>query len=328
MQRNICALCLCLIGVSSVQAQTLDQFNSMPDWVRALLWAPGVAQIYLGQPEGYVYAAVGAPTLVAGTALEAWYLTDSKADAEAWKIDAGILLSDIGGSMDAYSLWAYLRDFEDAKGFSGPRRGRESYLTLLSAPYDPAVSLDYRALPIVALELAAFLTPDTIATMGSYFQRSTADFAGMTLPAPAALALETGYALVVNLFVAVTEETSFRGVGLEILGPLWISVIFGAVHLTNLFFQEHLDAQSITRVALQSGFATIAGFYLAQLTIDKGYDLRPAIAYHYWHNVVAMITGFLYDAGKQDAAGTATDGTSGVLLQLSPVGMSLSIPIP
>ena len=73
---------LLLLSASLLGAQTREQFDSMPDWVRFLLAVPGVPQIYLGQPEGYAYAVIGIPTLVAGTGLYAWYLAGDRADAE------------------------------------------------------------------------------------------------------------------------------------------------------------------------------------------------------------------------------------------------------
>jgi membrane protease YdiL (CAAX protease family) len=318
---------LLLLSASLLGAQTREQFDSMPDWVRFLLAVPGVPQIYLGQPEGYAYAVIGIPTLVAGTGLYAWYLAGDRADADAWKLDTGLLASEIGSSFSSYSLYAFLRDRADALGSAAPRKGRESYLELLGAPYNPGVLLDYRALPVVGLELAAFLSPETIAVMGDYFKRSAADFMGLSMPASLALASEIGYAMAVNLFVAVAEETLFRGSFLELFGPLASSLTFGAVHATNLLFEKEITAEAILRVALQTGFATLAGWYLAMVTVDKGYDLRPAIAYHYWHNVIAMVTSFLYDGGSQ-AATYAGAGTPGLSLQFVPAGPSISITVP
>ncbi|HET6487492.1 MAG TPA: CPBP family intramembrane glutamic endopeptidase, partial [Spirochaetia bacterium] len=212
--------------------------------------------------------------------------------------------------------------------FVGPRKGRESYLQLLTAPYDPGISLDYRAIPIVGLELAAFLSPDTLATMGAYFQRSTVSFAGLAMSPWAGLALETAYALVLNLFVATAEESIFRGIVLEALGPAWTALIFGAGHIPNILTYKTIDADSITQVALQSAFATLAGYYLSVVTVDKGYDLRTAIAYHYWHNVVAMITGFLYDEGKAAASDATGSTSSGLSIGFSPADLELSVSIP
>ena len=309
-------------------AQSLDQFTSMPDYIRALLIVPGVAQIYLGQPEGYTYLALGTPTLAAGVGLLSWYLAGAKTDADEWKMDSGLLLQDVGVSFEGYSVWAYLRDYEDAAGYVGPRKGRESYLQLLTAPYDPGISLDYRAIPIVGLELAAFLSPDTLATMGAYFQRGTVSFAGLAMSPWAGLTLETAFALAVNLFVATAEETIFRGIALERLGPGWTAVLFGAVHIPNILTYQTIDAESITQVALQSAFATLAGYYLSVVTVDKGYDFRTAIAYHYWHNVVAMITGFLYDQGKAASTGGSGSSSSGLSIGFSPADLELTISIP
>ena len=80
----------------------------------------------------------------------------------------------------------------------------------------------------------------------------------------AGLVSEIAYAMVTNLFVAVTEEALFRGVGLEEYGPLVTSLAFGAIHATNLLFEQEMSEKAIPRVALQTALAGVAGCYLAR----------------------------------------------------------------
>jgi membrane protease YdiL (CAAX protease family) len=326
-RRRALVLFVLVVLTPLLPAQAINSFGSMPEWIRLLAVVPGVPLIYLGEQEGTLYASIGVPALAAGIGLSSWFLAGDKGSEDFWKRDIGLLTTSIGESFSAYSLWAYSRDTSDAGGAPSLRTGRESYLQLLTAPFNPVAVFDYRILPVVGLEVAAFLSPDTISTMGSYFSKSSAEFMGFNMPASLALMSEIAYAMVTNLFVAVTEETVFRGVGLEEFGPLVTSIAFGAVHATNLLFEQQINGQAILKVAIQTALAGVAGYYLAMTTINNGYDMRTAIAYHYWHNVVAMVASFLLENGRS-ASPQVLPGKPNLSLQMSPAGPGIAFTVP
>ena len=78
MRRRAFVLFLLVISAPLLPAQAASPFSSMPDLIRLFGFVPGVPLIYLGEPEGSVYASIGIPTLAAGIGLSSMFLAGRK----------------------------------------------------------------------------------------------------------------------------------------------------------------------------------------------------------------------------------------------------------
>lgn len=113
-----------------------------------------------------------------------------------------------------------------------------------------------------------------------------------------ALALYGGVSLAASFGAGVSEEYVFRNALMPIMdyrygqkkGLMYSSLIFGGMHLTNLFMSEKPD---YVATLVQTGVASLAGYLLGNDVQKRGYDIGPAVAAHMWYDFVLMLGSFL-----------------------------------
>ncbi len=265
------------------------------------IFLPGLLQTANGQTEGYWYMA-GGPLMIAGTGLEIDYALNAGDPGRQWELGVGLPAAEIGVALEAYSLYAFERDFRNQYAAPEDRKPREPLLDLLFAPFDPSNLFDPGVISVLGLLVVPSFTYDGVVAMGDYFNRPTVSFFGATVSPGAGLALETAFALVLNLFVATAEEVLFRGIVLDTSGPWASALTFGALHLGNVFISltpgvTALSPRQIAGVVQQSVFALSFGVYANILTENDGDRLGKPIAVHYWNNVFSMVLGYLAGEG-------------------------------
>lgn len=260
---------------------------------------PGMLQVSLGDPSGYAYM-IGGPLAWGGQYLLFDYLNSKNPAGRDWERGLGEAASTIGMSAIGYSYFAWERQVTNSRIASSLRRPEESYLTLLTAPYRAANVLRWDTLGLVGLETAASYSPSDWAAMYSYFSKPRVDFFGARVSPLAGLALVSSFSLSVNLFVAVGEESLFRGFGNDAFGVIASSILFGLSHLSNGFiYSQEKTAHPWLTAGVQAAFAGIFGFYASYVNAQDGYSLQRSISLHYWNNVAAMILDYLSSGGTR-----------------------------
>ena len=110
-------------------------------------------------------------------------------------------------------------------------------------------------------------------------------------------------AIGVGLFeqVAIAEELAFRG-GVqsafarssgETAGWIYGSLVFGAIHGSNILFIER--GQRFTYLVVGVPFITLLGSYLGLAYRYSGYSLGPSVAIHFWYDFLIEAAGFVAD---------------------------------
>lgn len=300
--RGLIAAAIGLTAAALVPA-VADAQVQRPDIGTALgnIVLPGLLQVTDGQPEGYWYMA-GGPLLIAGTVLQTDYILNEGDTTRLWELGLSLPLAEIGGSLSVYSDFAFERDYTNQFADPDRRKPRESYGSLLFAPFLPENFLDLRVLPVVGLLAVPGFTYDSVKAMAGYFLRPSVSFFGLTTTPAAGLALEAVFALSVNLFVATAEEELFRGILLDRWGPAASAIGFGAIHLGNILVTvtpslPALSQEQVAGVLQQSAFALCFGVYANVLSDQDGGRLRKTVSLHYWNNVIAMIAGYMEGDG-------------------------------
>jgi membrane protease YdiL (CAAX protease family) len=101
--------------------------------------------------------------------------------------------------------------------------------------------------------------------------------------------------------VALAEEMAFRG-GVqsafarssgETGGWIYASLIFGAIHGSNILFLER--GQRFTYLVVGVPFITLLGSYLGLAYRCSGYSLAPSVAIHFWYDFLIEAAGFVAD---------------------------------
>lgn len=263
------------------------------------IFLPGMLQVSLGDPSGYAYM-IGGPLAWGGQYLLFDYLNSKNPSGRDWERGLGEAASTIGMSTIGYSYFSWERQVTNARTTPSLRRPDESYLTLLAAPYRGDNLFRWDTLGLVGLETAASYSPSDWTAMYGYFSKPRVDFFGARVAPFAGLGLVSAFSLSVNLFVAVGEESLFRGFGNDAFGVVPTSILFGLAHLSNgfIYSQEKIDHPWLT-AGLQAAFAGLFGFYASYVDAQDGYSLQRSISLHYWNNVVAMILGYLASGGTQ-----------------------------
>jgi membrane protease YdiL (CAAX protease family) len=110
-------------------------------------------------------------------------------------------------------------------------------------------------------------------------------------------------AIGVGLFehVAIAEEMAFRG-GVqsafarssgETRGWIYASLVFGAIHGSNILFLDR--GQRFTYLVVGVPFITLLGSYLGLAYRWSGYSLAPSVAIHFWYDLLIEAAGFVAD---------------------------------
>lgn len=113
-----------------------------------------------------------------------------------------------------------------------------------------------------------------------------------------ALGLYGGVSLAASYGAGVAEEYVFRNALMPIMdyrygqrkGLIYSSLIFGGMHLTNLFMSQKPD---YVGALIQVAEASLAGYLLGNDVQKRGYDIGPAVAAHMWYDFVLMLGSFL-----------------------------------
>jgi membrane protease YdiL (CAAX protease family) len=132
--------------------------------------------------------------------------------------------------------------------------------------------------------------------------------------------------MTVNLFLAPTEELAFRGLFLERFGLVVSSLAFGGMHLANLLVVGTSSFDAVWSVSVQTLYTTSLGFYLGYVTMRNGYDIRKAVAIHYWNNVFAYVVPFM-ERGGGSLGGAAPTKSSSTPALLSGLTLGITLPL-
>ena len=183
----------------------------------------------------------------------------------------------------------------DGENRRAPGHGDPSPLSsLVLAPFRPSAAFDPWVLAFVGAGtgLNVWLARRE---HGEGFRRiSRINYLGGSWGRDEGTAVYGSYWVPISLGAGVSEEMLFRGLlqtrWEERYGtvPGWFmaSGLFGAAHLTRLDDREAL---------LNAGFAAVAGLYLGWRYRDEGYRLEKPIAAHFWFDVAAGVTAFVWD---------------------------------
>jgi len=101
--------------------------------------------------------------------------------------------------------------------------------------------------------------------------------------------------------VALAEEMAFRGVLQsswarsldETRGWAYASLLFGAVHGSNIFFIDR--SQRLAYLAAGVPFITLLGAYLGLAYRWNRYSLAPSVAIHFWYDLLIEAAAFVAD---------------------------------
>ena len=298
MNRHLPLIVLLAAVVSSVS--TADPNEPMkstdsPVVVIGNIFVPGILQVTHGQDDGYLYM-IGGPLLLGGAGLLTDHAMNGDDPSRLSELGVGLGAQEAGTSLASFSYYAYERDFLHWGTYGSLRH--ESYLDLLIAPYRLENPVSPEILPVLGLTVVPFLTYDHLMAISSYFSRSSVSFFGAQVTPSLGLVLESAYSLLVNLFVAVGEETLFRGFLLDRIGSVPSAVTFGLVHLGNAFAGVYAANENpYIDASIQSLGALSFGLYADFLIANDNGSLQKPIAYHYWNNVMSYVLGYLAGAG-------------------------------
>ena len=260
-------------------------------------FVPGTAQFKMNQPqEGLLYL-VSVPFVYGGYFFFLDHVLSDDVDVASPQFHASLLSLKFGETLQYYSMWAYSRDYTDVHAREPKRRGRETLWDLLLAPFKPENVFSWDVMPFFPLTtLLTYRTDDYVAVY-NFFQRDHVDIWGIQTNPYVAAVLFLSYYMLLNDFVAVSEELGFRGLLLELNGVLYSSLVFGAMHFSSLLLFDEIDAAAVVSVSRQVIFTTLLGFWLSYTTSNNEYNFEKAIALHFWHNTLNLFLGTLAEIG-------------------------------
>ena len=207
----------------------------------------------------------------------------------------GVALGLYGNLLSAYSNYAVHRDYVDQYGDPFRpvplRAGRSSFFRTVTAPYRADNVFNIEVLPVLGLSAMGGFSPVDIAAMGNYFKRDTVPIMGFQVHPVLGLGIHALSSGVLVTAIAAWEELAYRGLSLEMNGQVYSSISFGLAHLPNML----TPGISVEGTLLQTLFATAFGFYTSEQVKRRGYNLERMIALHYWHNMLALVLGYLVD---------------------------------
>ena len=208
---------------------------------------------------------------------------------------SGIGLSLYGNLLAAYSSYAVHTDYGERYGFpdgiTPAEEGRIPLIDVIAAPFRPAHVFNIDVLPIIGLATLGSFSVEDYMAMGDYFKRDQVFFLGYPVTPLAGLGLELLLAGCLVTANAAWEELVYRGVGLQVNGPVYSSLSFGFAHLANML----VPGATVEGTLLQTLFATAFGFYASDKVLRGQDGLERMIALHFWNNVLYTLLKFLAD---------------------------------
>ena len=271
---------------------------------------PGGGQLYL---DDYGAAAATAATELAlvGSLLA---LPDASDEASAYYLTPKFLNGLVLQQVHVYSIYAAYRDARRLRtdlAFKSPV-GDEGLSDLLLAPVTPSVMGDAEvALPLLTLIAVAgtalALQSGKLLKSQGCDSSGCVDFPveilGIELTPWQGLAAQTPVHVTLSMGAAVSEEALFRGMVQSGMLESWTPTgaiatqagLFGLAHAPNQLIRPAPWSDRLKRASLQVGVTSLLGAWFGYMTwADQG-DLRRAVAFHFWYNMVVTTYGYASD---------------------------------
>lgn len=289
-----------------------------PDYQKMMLlnsFVPGTAQLSLGQTtEGYTYMS-SIPISLIGQGLVLLYILDSginygvqrvdnktyltgysnQQNDKRWILYTGLTMAIYANLLSSYSMYSAQRDYMDRyKPEESIRKGRESLIDLTLSPFHPENVFNWDVMPFFPISVVSGMQGGDFNSISNYFRRDTAPFLGFNLNPVVSLLLNIVATVVLVTANAAWEEIMYRGYLLETTNIHYSSLNFGLAHLGNMLLPD----TSVEDTVLQTGFATLYGYYAAHKTETNNYDFKKMIALHFWHNVTSSTVGYMVNPDK------------------------------
>lgn len=271
---------------------------------------PGGGQLYLEN-----YGAAGA-TAATEVAMVGAILASPEASDEAStyyltpRFLGGLALQQI----HVYSIYAAYRDARLMRtdgAFPAPI-GDEGLGDLLLAPVNPTVISDPEvALPLLtllavagtALALQAGNPLESRRCRRSGCFNVPVEILGTELTPYQGLAAQTPVHATLSMGAAVSEEALFRGMVQTGMLDWWSptraigtqAALFGLAHAPNQLLRPGTTGDRLKRAGVQVAVTSLLGAWFGYMTwADQG-DLRRAVAFHFWYNMIITTYGYASD---------------------------------
>ena len=269
---------------------------------------PGGGQAYLGNSSAAV-ATAGTEMAFLGAILASPEASDEASDYFLTpRFLGGLTLQQV----HAYSIYAAYRDarlMRTDRAFKAPI-GDEGLAELMLAPVTPSVMSDSEVvLPLATLAAVAVAAASLQAGPLLRSQRCTLtgcetipmEILGREMSPLQGLAAQTPVHMTLSMGAAVSEESLFRGMVQSGMMEWWSppraiatqAALFGLAHAPNAFMRP--GDKQLERATLQVAVTSLLGAWMGYMTwADEG-DLRRAVAFHFWYDMVVMTAGFVSD---------------------------------
>ena len=297
-RRNIVLLFLLLFSGRSLYAQeaVYDLDYRLTNLLNIVV--PGTAQFKMNQPEEGFFYLISIPFVYGGYFFFLEQVLRGDVDITSFQFHASLFSIKFGETLQSHSMWAYFRDYTDLHIQNPKRRGRESPWELMLSPFKSKNLFSWDVMPFFPLTTLLTFRNEDYMGIYRFFEKEHIDIWGIKTNPYAAALLFLTYFAVLNDFVAVSEETLFRGLLLEQNDLVFSSILFGSMHLSSLMLFPEIDATAIMTVSRQVLFATLFGFWQGFTTQNNTYNFEKAIALHFWHNTLNMFLSTLADIGN------------------------------
>jgi len=274
---------------------------------------PGGGQIYLGNYDAAA-ATAGTELALVGGILAAPEASDIASDYHLTpRFLGGLVLQ----QAHVYSIYAAYRDarlMRTDDAFKAPI-GDEGLGELLLAPVTPSVMMDSEvALPLLTLAIVA-VTAASLQS-GPLLQSESCDRDGVCEGLPMeilgtrltplqGLAAQTPVHMTISMGAAVSEEALFRGMVQSGMLEWWSpgraiatqAGLFGLAHAPNQLSRPGptFTEQKLKLAGIQVAITSLLGAWFGYLTWGDDGDLRRAVAFHFWYDMVVTTYGFVSD---------------------------------
>ena len=117
------------------------------------------------------------------------------------------------------------------------------------------------------------------------------------------LAAQTPVHMTLSMGAAISEEALFRGMVQSGMLEWWSPTrsvatqagLFGLAHAPNQLLRPGSTSDRLKRASLQVAVTSLLGAWFGYMTWSDQGDLRRAVAFHFWYDVVVTTYGFVSD---------------------------------